>query len=315
MTIGIAGSTGFIGSYLLNYFLRQGRCAIRTMVRSSTAVSNQGATEILQGDLLSPSDCERFVTGLETIYYLAHVNSPVNSDVDPAHDTALNLVPLLNLLQAVERIKSRPHIVYFSSGGAIYESNPSIAAYCETDPCSPRSSYGIQKLAAEHYLRLAAERERLTATVMRVGNAYGVPLPHYRLQGLIGVAVNSVLQGKPVRVFGDPRNVRDYVHLEDISAFAAWAARPERQFDIFNVGSGVGHSVSEVLRLIEASYGQSIRILSDDAIGAGLVDRVVLDVRKALRVAGWKPVIDLRRGIDSMLAECGRDVMFRVERA
>jgi UDP-glucose 4-epimerase len=69
----------------------------------------------------------------------------------------------------------------------VYAAKPDKSSYRETDPCAPVSSYGIQKLAAEEYLRLAARKGHLTATVLRVGNAYGTLLPHHRMQGLIGV--------------------------------------------------------------------------------------------------------------------------------
>jgi len=209
--IGITGAAGFIGSYLSRYLLDRCCGSIRQLVRASSPPAASGA-EALQGDLLCPADCERFVAGLDVIYYLAHVNSPVNSDVDPAQDASANLIPFLNLLHAVQRAGTKPHIVYFSSGGAVYKSRPN-AKYRETDHCAPCSSYGIQKLAAEQYLRMAAEKGRLTSVVLRVANAYGTLLPRYRLQGLIGVAVNNVLHGQPVRLFGSAANVRDYVHL------------------------------------------------------------------------------------------------------
>ena len=128
--------------------------------------------------------------------------------------------------------------MYFSSGGAVYAPKHDRVRYRETDVCAPLSSYGIQKLAAEHYLRLAAFRGLLTATVLRVGNAYGTLLPQHRMQGLIGVAINCVVHNRPVRVFGNPANVRDYIHLDELCNLAERVARPVEEFSIVNVGSG-----------------------------------------------------------------------------
>ena len=119
MLTGITGSSGFIGSYLTRWLIASGGASLRLLVRNTVNAGPEGA-EICQGDLQSRADCERFVEGLGVIYYLAHENTPVNSDLDQANDVRVNLEPLLNLLHAVERAGTRPQIVYFSSGGAVY---------------------------------------------------------------------------------------------------------------------------------------------------------------------------------------------------
>jgi UDP-glucose 4-epimerase len=301
MATGIAGARGFIGSYLSRYVAGREPGSLRLLARNSASHENSPGTEVLHGDLLSRSDCERFADGLKVIYYLAHNNSPVDSDLDLPGDALANLVPLLNLLQTVQQLGSKPHIVYFSSGGAVYAPKHDRIPYREADLCAPLSSYGIQKLAAEHYLRLAAYKGYLTATIMRVGNAYGTLLSQFRMQGLIGVAINCVVHGRPVRIFGNPNNVRDYVHLEDISRLAVRCAVPQQPFTIVNVGSGVGHSVLNVLKSIEEGLGRSIEVHCDQSSGTWLTDWVVLDIGKAKDDFGWSPVIDLRCGIRRML--------------
>ncbi|HXB71943.1 MAG TPA: NAD-dependent epimerase/dehydratase family protein [Candidatus Acidoferrales bacterium] len=305
--IGIVGATGFIGSYLSRYLAANTPGSIRLLTRSAQVSPDPERFPVITGDLLSAADCRRFVVGLDVIYYLAHTNSPVNSDRDKVSDTMCNLIPLLNLIRAVEDMGTRPQIVYFSSGGSIYAPKHGRDRYCETDPCGPASSYGIQKLVAEQYLRLAAERGHLTATVLRVGNAFGALLPYHRSQGLIGVAVNNVLHGRPVRVFGNPHNVRDYVHLQDICSIAERAAEPHAPFMILNVGRGEGHSVLEILTMIEACYGSPLAIETDDHLGQQLIDWVVLDTSLAQREYGWSPAIDLRSGISDLMADCKPD--------
>ena len=301
MLTGIAGSSGFIGSYLTRWLVASGGPSPRLLVRDTARARPEGA-EVCYGDLHSPADCQRFVEGLGVIYYLAHENTPVNSDLDQPNDVRANLEPLLNLLRAVERAGARPQIVYFSSGGAVYAGKRHRVPYREADPCSPSSSYGILKLAAEQYLRLAAERGYLTATVLRVGNAYGTLLPRHRMQGLIGVALNSVLNGKPIRVFGDLGNVRDYVHLDDICAMVERVSVPRGRFDVFNVGSGIGHSVAEILRVIRDCHGGPIELEVNQRQGKWLTDWVVLDVGKARRECGWQPAVDLTSGIGAMMS-------------
>jgi UDP-glucose 4-epimerase len=301
MSAGVIGANGFIGAYLTKYLLARKAFPLRLFVRTMSSQWDNGDAEIFCGDLLSQVDCERFARDLDTIYYLAHTNSPVNSDRDWPSDALNNLVPLLNLLAAIRNLKTRPHIVYFSSGGAVYSQKADRTPYTEADACAPLSSYGIQKLAAEQYLDLAAKQGHLTATALRIGNAYGTQLPGHRMQGLIGVAIKNILHGKPVRIFGNPDNVRDYIHLEDICAIAEKVSRPRRAYDVLNVGTSIGYSVADVLRIIESCYGDRIQIGVENVDAQMLIDWVVLDNTKARREFGWSPLVDLTSGINEML--------------
>jgi UDP-glucose 4-epimerase len=302
MAIGIAGARGFIGSHLSRHVVRACRSSVRLLVRNTSNYESPPSVEVLQGDLMSRLDCERFARDLDVIYYLAHTNTPVNSDFDLPSDALVNLVPLLNLLESIRKLGTRPHIIYFSSGGAVYAPKQDRVPYKEADPCGPTSSYGIQKLAAEEYLRLAAAKGFLTATILRVGNVYGIPLSRFRTQGLIGVAVTCVAQGLPVRVFGNPRNVRDYIHMDDLSEIALCASAPRQPFTIVNVSSGTGHSVLDILRTIEEIWGHHFDTHVDQDYGTGLIDWVVLDNGKARHDYGWSPTVDIRSGINRMLS-------------
>lgn len=301
MAIGIVGAKGFIGSQLSRHILEARPGAVRLFVRNTSNYENPLGAEVLQGDLMSRSDCESFARDLDLIYYLAHNNTPVNSDLDLPSDALVNLIPLLNLLEAIRKLRTNPHVVYFSSGGAVYAPKQDRVPYKETDPCGPVSSYGIQKRAAEEYLRLASGKGFLTSTILRTGNVYGIPLPQFRMQGLIGVAVTCVAQNWPVRVFGNPDNVRDYIHLDDLTEIVVRSSVPRQPFTILNVGSGLGHSVLDILRIIEEIWGNSIDTHFDHDCGAGLVDWVVLDNGKARQEYGWSPAVDLRSGISRML--------------
>jgi UDP-glucose 4-epimerase len=309
MSLGVTGGKGMIGSHLIRLF--QGRITepIRAIVRtlSPADASSLRDVEVTYGDLSSLHDCAAFARGLRTIIYLAHTNTPITSDSDLPSDGALNLIPLLTLIQALKDLGSRPHLIYFSSGGAVYGPNPNRVPFRECDSCQPMSSYGVQKLAGEHYLRFAALRGILTSTVLRVGNAYGKLLPDQRLQGLIGVAVNSLLHDRPLRIFGNPHNVRDYVHLDDIARLCETVMEPRETFAVYNVGNGIGHSVTEVLHIVAECLGTPLPDETPSALegAAGLPEWVVLDISKAQRELHWVPRIDLRTGVSRLIQETG----------
>src|ERR1700726_2532387 len=104
--IGIVGARGFIGSYLSRYVAARTTGKLRLLTRNTEGFQGAITAEVMNGDLMFRSDCERFAADLELIYYLAHKNSPIDSDLDIPNDALLNLVPLLNLLQSIENLKT-----------------------------------------------------------------------------------------------------------------------------------------------------------------------------------------------------------------
>lgn len=311
MRICITGATGLIGQSLLEHLGGETGHVI-TAVTRTLPVSPEGKTapgaavRWLRGDLASPRDCETMVEDQDVVVHLAHTNSPFTSDRDMPSDALLNLVPTLNLLQAIQRAGRRPHVVYPSSGGGVYGSTAAERPFAEDHPCLPNSSYGIQKLAAEHYLRLAAERGFLSATVLRIANAYGWLLLPERQQGFIGTALYQALHGRPVRIFGNPHNVRDYVHIQDILRALHSAMGRREPFEIFNIGTGIGTTVAEIVALIGKTIGQPVtRVTEAHEQARFLPGWCVLDIGKARAELAWEPQISLEEGLRRMVGVAG----------
>ena len=306
MNLGITGATGFIGSYLLDFLARKSDLPIRALARTLSRDADLSDRRVawMKGDLSSPADCIDFVQDLDVIIHLAHTNTPLTSNRDFAGDAQANLVPSLNLLKAIKDAKLRPHLIYSSSGGAVYGLANGLRqeSFKETDPCIPSTSYGIQKLSFESYLRMAASEGWIRATALRIGNPYGVLLPPERMQGFIGVALHQVLCGRPIKIFGNPENVRDYVHLDDVCHFFRRIMESQEPFQIFNVGSGKGCSVNEILNLLEKITGRKIvrETLHYSESDKHLVPWIVLSVEKAARELGWAPETELVEGLRAM---------------
>jgi UDP-glucose 4-epimerase len=199
-----------------------------------------------------------------------------------------------------------PQIVFASSGGAVYGVAASDLPFREDHACRPQSSYGIQKLMVEQFLRMGAEHGWFTATALRIGNPYGVLLPPERLQGFIGTAVAQLVAGDPIRVFGNPANVRDYVHLSDLARAIEMALVPTAGYEVFNIGSGTAYSVEGVLSLLEEMVGAPLTVQTERSEAADdLPSWVVLDVAKAGEVLGWAAEISLRDGLERLIAGPG----------
>ena len=309
MKIGITGAGGMLGRTLVDRFAESSGIEVVALSRRPAMSAATPNVRWLQGDLASSEDCNLFVAGLDVVFHCAHKNSPLTSDGEWARDAQLNLVPTLNLLSAIERSGRRMHVVYPSSGGAVYGASQGLRPFRETDPCLPLNSYGIQKLAIEHYLRVFAQRDLLTVSVLRIGNAYGWLLPPDRTQGFIGTAINRMLHGQPVRIIGDTHNVRDYVHIEDIATAVMSAAARREPFEVFNIGTGAGSSVADILAVLEQLTGRQPITEIVQLPGADrLPPWCVLDISEAERCLGWRPQVALADGLARMLDTVPVDV-------
>jgi UDP-glucose 4-epimerase len=302
--IGVTGASGFLGSHLLDHLSASGLYGIHALSRSPVHASQESTgVRWERGDLSSLRDCEQFTGPLNKVVHFAHANTPLSSHRDWASDAALNITPTLNLIEALRRQNRRIDLVFASSGGAVYGHRTGGVPFKETDATHPSSPYGVVKLAIEHYLRLASEEGWLRVTVLRIGNPYGRLLPPERRQGLIGIAINQILRGEPVPLYGDLANIRDYVHLSDMSEAVERSLNPDKPFNIYNVGSGQGASTTDVLDLIERTSGRDAMRRSIEEIPDAnrLVSWVVLDIGKAAAELDWRPRISLEAGIAALL--------------
>jgi UDP-glucose 4-epimerase len=302
--IGVTGGSGFLGSILTKHLAASGHevLALTRTLPPSGEGAHPGVAWV-QGDLASSHDAAAFTAGADTIIHLAWTNTPLTSNAHLTSDVTANILPTLTLLEAVRDAATRPHIVFASSGGTVYGAPREKRPFREDDDCRPQSSHGIQKLTIEQYLRMSSEHGWLTATALRIGNPYGVPLPPERLQGFIGTAVSQLRSGTPIRVFGNPANVRDYLHVTDMCRAFEQALEPQGMFDVFNIGSGTAHSVENILELIEELDGAPVAVYWESSAAADeLASWVVLDVGKAREKLRWSPEITLRDGLSRLLS-------------
>ena len=309
MKVAITGATGFIGRELLKQLAYEKDYSITALTRTlerQKRLEELPNVHWLKGDLSSDTVCKHLVVHQDVVVHLAHTNSPLTSDKDIVSDAALNLSPTLTLLKAIESEGRALHFVYASSGGAIYGEPTNAVPFKESYPCLPGNSYGIQKLAVEHYLRIFSERGILSANALRMANAYGQVVIPERLQGLIGTVVYHILKGDSIHVIGNPDNVRDYLHVDDIVQAIKASMIYRNEFEIFNIGSGIGYSVKQVIDLTETILGRPIRrIHNGAAVGRYLPNWCVLNVERARAKLNWTPKIDLKTGLTRLMKEVG----------
>jgi UDP-glucose 4-epimerase len=166
----------------------------------------------------------------------------------------------------------------------------------EDHPTEPINSYGICKLAIEKYLQLYWRLYGVEYRILRIANAYGERQPVGGPQGVIGAFLQEALEGKALTVWGDGSVVRDYVYAGDVARAMTAAAVYTGAARVFNIGAGEGHSINEVIAVIQAIVRQPLQI----QFTAGRPFDVpinVLDISRAKEHLQWHPAVGLAEGI------------------
>lgn len=166
----------------------------------------------------------------------------------------------------------------------------------EDDPARPSNPYALSKLMAEELCEFASRTGGVSATVLRLFNVYG---PGQRREFLIPTIIDQVRQREEVRVLSlAPR--RDYVYLADVVEALVRAARPSTGFRRINIGSGVSHSVAEVIATAQAVAGTHLPVVSDAVERPQEIPDTVAGIVRARDLLGWTPRWSLRDGINQI---------------
>lgn len=219
---------------------------------------------------------------------------------DPIFDARVNLLGLLNLLEGAREGGVR-RVVFASSGGVIYDENASLP-HRETGPKLPVSPYGVSKLGSEYYLAAYARLYGIEVVSLRYANVYGPRQNPHGEAGVVAIFGERLRTGRPLTVFGDGSQTRDYVYVGDVAranlAATAWAVPQVTEIDsfAFNVGTGVETSVNDLARKMIGVSGVEAPIEYAPA-RAGELRRSALDSSKAYRLWGWKPEVTLEEGL------------------
>ncbi len=297
----VLGSTGFIGSHLVDYLAEQGhfvRCFGRYKSTDTNSFENKEHhdIEIYRGDFLSKSSLDAALDDIEYVFHLISTTTPISSDADPLVDVDTNIRMSVQLFDLCVK-KGVKRVIFASSGGAIYGNVDTLDSLSEDTCPNPISPYAIGKLTIENYLRYFRVKHGLDSFSLRISNPYGPRQNILSGQGVIGVFLDKVASGKPITVFGDGTMVRDYIYIEDVVKMIAGASMQEKHdFDVYNIGSGIGYSINDLLKSIKEVTGAEMQVEHVKA-PTTFVQHVKLDSTRFVREFDISPSIDLNEGI------------------
>ena len=296
----VLGGGGFLGGHLVEALRVEGyriRVFDRIPVRATVTDIFQGV-EWYEGDFGNRGDIAAALEGCEIVFHLVATTQPKASNEDPIHDLESNLLATVRFLDLALEYSMRK-VVFASSGGTVY-GIPHTVPVPESHHTQPLCSYGIHKLAIEKYLHLYYSLHGLAYCVLRLSNPFGERQRSDASQGAVAVFLDKALRDEEVTVWGDGSAVRDYVYVRDVSRAFCQAARHEAGAGVFNVGSGEGLSVNELLAAIEDLLGRSIRRRYVNARPFD-VPVSILDITRASQALGWQPRFTLREGLQRTL--------------
>lgn len=299
MKVLITGGAGFIGSHIAEAL--QGRAEVRILdnLRTGRRSNLDGLTvEYIQGSILDRDTVRAAVRGVDYVFHLAALVS-VPESVERPHDcVALNVTGLLNVLE--ESAAAGVRKLCLSSSAAIYGNNPSVPKV-ETMLPEPRSPYAVTKLDGEYYCRQFAEAGKLETVALRFFNVFGPRQdPASAYAAAVPIFMREALAGRPIRIFGDGGQTRDFIYVKDIAAANIFAVTTPGVTGVFNVGYGGQITVLELAQKIIALAGSRSEIRHEPE-RAGDVRHSRAAVDKLLGT-GFRPSCSLDRGLAETLA-------------
>ena len=293
----ILGGAGFIGSHLCDALLSAGHSVKsfdRLGIPPYRVFTEQESIEWIQGDFASVADIEQAVLGCQVIFHLVSTTLPKSSNDDPIYDMESNIVATLRLLD-VARHAGVEKIVFVSSGGTVY-GVPQIIPIPETHPTDPVSSYGIGKLTIEKYLHLYEVLHGINYCVLRLANPFGERQRPNAAQGAVSVFMNRAIHNQPIEIWGNGTVVRDYIYIKDVVDAMLKATSYNGEERLFNIGSGQGKSLNDILVAIELLLNRPV-VRTYLAGRAFDVPVNVLDITRAQKYLAWSPKVSFEDGL------------------
>jgi UDP-glucose 4-epimerase len=295
----VTGGAGFIGSHLCER-LRLLDHDVQVIDDFSSGEDRLGSLEKAGVDIVS-LDIRNDRAGElirrsrpDFVFHLAAQMDVRRSMEDPAFDAEVNILATIRLLSGAAEAGAR--FINTTSGGAMYGELPDGSkSFTESSRAAPESPYGISKLAGDHYAKSFGQVRGLSFVSLALANVYGPRQDPKGEAGVVSIFGRTLLDGQPSTIYGDGKQTRDFVFVQDIID-AYVAAMSKGEGETFNIGTGRETTVLDLHKMIATLTGGPSEVQFEPP-RAGELKRVALDVSKAGVELGWKAKTSLEDGI------------------
>jgi UDP-glucose 4-epimerase len=297
----VTGGAGFIGSHVVDRLLASGHeVAVVDNLSTGTRTNVNAGARLHVADVRAP-ELLRIVdaTRPDAVVHLAAQAAVSRSVADPGFDASVNILGMLNLLEACRSANVR-NVVYISTGGAAY-GDTDVVPTPETHLTRPASPYGVSKVAAELYLDCWAGLHGARGVSLRLANVYGPRQNPEGEAGVVAIFTRRLLSGRSCVINGDGEQTRDYVYVGDVADAVVRALTRVAATGAINVGTSRETTVNEVYRVLARAAGLD-RPPEYGPARPGEQRRSALGWDRARQLLEWAPTTPLDRGLGETVA-------------
>lgn len=297
MKILVTGGAGFIASHIVDAYINLGHdVVIVDNLSSGRREFINKKAKFYKADIRDRDKIKDIFTKErpEVLNHHAAQISVRESVLDPINDAEINILGLLNLLEA-GRKNGVKKIIFASSGGVVYGEAKQIPTHEDYNPLQPLSPYGVSKLASEYYLNFYYTTYGIQYFALRYSNVYGPRQNPHGEAGVVAIFSLKLLNGEIPIINGDGKQTRDYVYVGDVVE-ANKIALTSSEGGVFNIGTGIETNVLEIYQNIKEITGSSVSAKHGPA-KSGEQKRSCLDSRLAAEKLDWKAKINLDEGL------------------
>lgn len=303
----VTGGCGFIGSHLCDALLATGdRVRILDDLSTGKLVNKPAAAELVEGDVADPACVARALAGTDGCFHLAAIASVERGNRDWLGTHRSNLTGAITIFDAARRARGgNPIPVVYASSAAVYGDNAQVPLG-EDAATRPLSAYGADKLGCELHARVASHVHGVPTVGLRFFNVFGPRQdPSSPYSGVISIFADRLKAGRPVVIFGDGRQTRDFVYVGDVVAAlqAAMRVLPPAS-PVFNVCTGRANSVLDIAHMIAGLCGVTAAIEFQPA-RAGEARVSLGDPARAAAMLGAHAATSLHDGLARLLRVSG----------
>lgn len=294
MKMVVTGGAGFIGTHLVNRLVGRGH-EVHVIDNLTTGdpgqLHNEAVLHVTDVGGAQAASCIRLVRP-DVVFHLAAQADVQRSIQSPAADASANITGTILMLDACRAANVRK-IVFASTSGVYGDLQKE--RITEEDPVNPISFYALSKLTAEHYIRFYGDYFGLDYTILRYGNVYGPGQTAKGEGGVVAVFGERIMNGLPLRIFGDGHQTRDFIYVQDVVS-ANLAVMEAGSKETLNISTGVPTSINRLVEIIREQKKSSLET-EYASPKAGDILHSCLDNRKALTQLEWKPEFSVEKGI------------------